>query len=356
MTNFQDLSAELVLAIGSHIPMSVEKRPLTLVNRKLALLINPQLYRHIVLDETGDSSLQGNLEQIFESSCSDSSRLGRLCRELKKRSPSKRPFVESLDLQAESTTLYMPAMFSDVTLYLPSLKSLCLRGKIPAGHIGGRKKSRTMLEQFKIVQRLRGVSETLESLIIDIEQDLRDTKGTGCFTSFKALKHLGIQSHIMIGERDDLLTINDFDDHQFNPNATLLPLPKRLQKLQLACWTDGYEVEERYWGRVTAILLRNFMKWSLDQWPELQDFTVYYPTKYDVDMEDAATMGQKKQSLSEDRLVFQQYAAQGQWQKVAGVLTKLGGERNISVRFVQGSPEGSRAWGETATEPANAAS
>lgn len=106
--------------------------------------------------------------------------------------------------------------------------------------------------------------------------EFRDHSGIGTLHHFIALKHLGIQSQILLGEWDRLIEGDDDD--------------------------------------------------------VIYDETLYQDMK--VDWSD-----------------FKKYIAEEQWQNVARVLTEmaLSEHRNISVKH--GSPQGSRSWGETATEP-----
>ena len=82
---------------------------------------------------------------------------------------------------------------------------------------------------------------------------------------------------------------------------------------------------------------------DLDLVPALKDVTVYYPIKHDGEGD----------VDKEDKPEFRRCAAQGRWPTVGNILTEvaLKKHRDISVRFEQGSPAESRAWGETATEP-----
>lgn len=89
--------------------------------------------------------------------------------------------------------------------------------------------------------------------------------------------------------------------------------------------------------------------------PELRDITVYHPINADAahDVEADSTSGRDGQDMKVDWSDFKKYIAEEQWQNVARVLTgrALSEHRNISVKHQQGSPQGSRSWGETATEP-----
>lgn len=79
-----------------------------------------------------------------------------------------------------------------------------------AGRKGGLEPS--FVSSSGIGQRLRDVSGTLETLIIDIDRDMefRDHSGIGTLHHFIAMKHLGIQSQILLSEWDRL--IEGYDD------------------------------------------------------------------------------------------------------------------------------------------------
>lgn len=127
-----------------------------------------------------------------------------------KNKPSHELVVESLILELDAITLRESFELSDITLYLPRLKTLCLGGKRLAGRKGGLEPS--FVSPSGIGQRLRDVSGTLETLIIDIDRDMefRDHSGIGTLHHFIALKHLGIQSQILLGEWDH--SIEGYDD------------------------------------------------------------------------------------------------------------------------------------------------
>ena len=348
MAKFLDLADELVLAIASHIPRSGDKLQLVLVNRKLYYLIIPELYRYIVLGSIEDHSSKDyfTLRRVRGPTCWDTVRLRHLCSVLKNK-PSHELVVESLILELDAITLHESFELSDIMLYLPCSKSLCLNGKRLAGRKGGLEPS--FVSPSEIGQRLRSVSGTLGSLIIDIDRDMefRDASGIGSLHHLVALKQLGLQSHILLGEWDHL-TDRQSDDTDVIYDETLLAsiVPPSLQKLQISCWMDGHQ---DFWGRVIALRLRSLMKQHPSTLPELQNITVYYPIKRNAahDVEGPGT----KVDWSD----FKKYVAEERWQKVARVLTEIAlkEHRNIIVKYQQGSPEGSRSWGETATGPAD---
>ena len=257
---------------------------------------------------------------------------------------SDRLIVKSLSLELNSDTLFESFALSNITLYLPGLKSLCLSSKRSARQRSGEEPY--PLSPTAIQYRLRDVYEKLESLIIDLDQDIQFREGTGfkSFRYFKALKHLSIQSHILLDEVKDHLDNIHPDDNVIGDKETILvsSFPETLQRLQISCWTDREFYFELRWGYVIALLLRKMMNY-LEMVPELQNVTVYYPIKHD----------RQRDVDKDDRPDFRKCAVKGQWQAVGDILTEvaLKNHRDISVKFEQGSPGGSRAWGETATEP-----
>ena len=344
MPKFLDLATELILAISSYIPRSNDKFHLLLVNRELYHTIIPQLYKHIHLGQTGTPSNTDGFTRKCGDSCWDTVRLRRLTSVLENNHDTNKLIVESLSLELDSDTFSESFGRSTITWYLPGLKSLCLNSKRSARQEWEQKPY--YLSPTAIQYSLRDVHKTLESLIIDLDQDLllRDLTGVGVFSYFKALKHLSIQSHILLPEFTDHLGNIHSDDNVIGDDETILVtlFPTTLQRLQISCWTDRISSYERRWGYVIALLLRKMMN-DLELVPELQDVTVYYPIKHDGE-----------RGLDKDEKPdFRRCAAMGQWQAVGNMLTEvaLKKHREISVKFEQGSPEGSRAWGETATEP-----
>lgn len=349
MPKLLDLANELLLAIASHIPRSTDKFHLVLVNHKLYHLIIPELYKHILLDQTGDPANKGDLTRVEPDECWDTVRLLRLCNVLIDKPHSRRPLVESLCLELESDTLNESFGLSDITLYLPRLKSLCLCSTRSASRNRCQKPSWMSPSIFK--HRLRDVRETLESLVIDIDQDIKFRDGTaiGGFGQFHALKHLGIQSHILFNEYQEHLFYCQSAENEIKwdePQLIAL-LPPRLQRLQMSCWTDRDEEYERFWGQVIPHLLGSLMECGLEDVPELQDIIVYYPIEHNG----------VRDVQKGDEPDFKQCIMKEQWQEVAKMLTEMAlkQHRNISVKFKQGSPRGSRSWGEAATEPAKTA-
>ena len=346
MPKLLDLAVELILAITSHLPRSNDKFHLLLVNRELYHMVIPQLYKQIFLGQTEKPSNRDGSTPIYAYAnlCWDTVRLRRLTGVLKNGYATHKLIVESLSLELNSDTLFESFEHSNITLLLPGLKTLCLKSKRSAGYEW--KEALPPLSPAGIRYRLRDVHETLESLIIDLDQDVlfREGTGVGIFRYFKALKHLSIQSHVLLAESRDHLGNIHSDDNVIGDNETILvtSFPTTLQILQISCWTDRESYFECHWGYVIALLLRKMMN-DLELVPELQYVTVYYPIKLngegDVDIDDEPDL--------------RRCAAKGRWQAVGNMLTEvaLRKHRDISVKFEQGSPEGSRAWGETATEP-----
>lgn len=236
-------------------------------------------------------------------------------------------------------------------LYLPSLKSFCLSTKRSAEH-----KFEQNVSPSEIGRRLRGVSLTLQSLIIDIDQSLnfRDGSGIGSFHDFVALKYLSIQSHILIGDCGDGFYIQGADGRPLGFDLTLLAktLPLGLQHFQISCWTDGRGDRDTPWTFLIALLLEKLMKAGLDTLSELQSITVYYPASDqgpsdygDIALDEAFWMG-------DDKPVCIRYVYEGLWQELAEEFERMAWRkhRSVSVRYEQGSQIGSRSWGETATE------
>ena len=106
MAKFQDLAAELVLAIASHVLRSGDKLQLALVNRKLYHMIIPQLYRYSVLGSIEGRSSKDyfTLRRVRGCTCWDTVRLQHLCCVLKNK-PSHELVVESLILELDAITL-----------------------------------------------------------------------------------------------------------------------------------------------------------------------------------------------------------------------------------------------------------
>lgn len=350
MPKLLDLANELVFAIATHIPRSTDKFHLLLVNHKLYDLMISELYKHILLGQTEDPSTRGELAQIKPDECWDAVRLRHLSNVLINKPHSRTPLVESLCLELKSDTLHESFALSSITHYLPRLKSLCLSSTRSASRNLCQKPSRMSLSVFK--HRLQDVRETLESLVIDIDQDalFRDGTGIGGFCQFHALKHLGIQSHILLNEQKNHLYYCQSDKSEIKSDETHLIalLPPRLQRLQISCWTDGDEKYECFWPQVIALLLGSLMEWGLEDVPELQDIIVYYPIEH----------GGVRDVQKDDLPVFKQWVLKGRWQEVVKMLTEIAlkEHRNVSVKFKQGSEKGSRSWGETATQPAKIAS
>ena len=348
MPKFLDLATELILAITSHLPRSNDKFHLLLVNCQLYHMIIPQLYKHIHLGQTGNPSNTDSYTGSYANSCWDTVRLRRLTSVLENKHATRKLIVESLSLELDSNTLFVSFAQSNITLYLPGLKSLCLNSKRTARQ--KLEQEPCYLSSARIRYRLREVHKTLESLIIDLDQDLyfREGTGIGVFSYFKALKHLSIQSHILLPESKDHLGSIHTDDNVTGDNETTLvsSFPETLQTLQISCWTDRQSVYERRWAYMIALLLRKMMN-DLDLVPKLQEVTVYYPIKRDEECDEVGDVDK------EDKPDFRRCAAKGRWRAVGNMLTEvaLKEHRNILVKFEQASPEGSRAWGETATEP-----
>ena len=123
---------------------------------------------------------------------------------------------------------------------------------------------------------LQDVSATLESLCLDIDQDIRYRlqSGLGGLQCFSALKHLSVQSNILIGDFGFYLD----DDLDYIDERTLARLlPPSLQTLQLSCWFDGNLDDAQAWGIVIPSLLTCLIRGHLEIFPDLQDITIYYP-------------------------------------------------------------------------------
>ena len=105
----------------------------------------------------------------------------------------------------------------------------------------------------------------------------RDHSGIGTLHHFIALKHLSIQSQILLGDWDHLIKSDD-DDVIYDETLLASILPPSLQKLQKSCWMDEYQ---DVWGRVISFRLRSLMKQPPSTLPGLRDITVYHPIKRD---------------------------------------------------------------------------
>lgn len=357
MAKFLDLATELMLAIASFVPRSSDRLSLALVNHEMYKKVIPILYKRIMLGQSRDQSDRDDLSWIRGDSCWDTIRLLSLSSALKTDTPSPKSVVESLDLELNSNTLPKSFECSDITLYLPRLKSFCLASK----RFVGDKSERGVpdLSPSKIGRRLHGVRSTLQSLIIDIDQspDRRDGSRIGSLRHFIALKHLGIQSHILIGECGDGVPVRRDGGRPLGFDWMMLIkiLPEGLQKLQISCWVDGQENRVTIWSYFVVFLLEKLLKAGLDTLPALQHVTVYYPAR-DHAHAKYETISEETLRTGNDKSACLGYVRAGLWQELAEAFRRMALEkhRSVSILYEQGSQIGSRAWGETATESAYA--
>ena len=335
MARFPDLSTELIVAIASHLPRSADKLPLVLVNHQVYHVILPELYKHIMLDQRGDASTKGDSTRTPEEICRDVVRLRHMT-SVPKDTPLRKSVLQSLSLELDSDIMHN--FLSDAILDVPGLKHLNLRSK----RLAGNQRARELLKMFIyfIRQGLRCVKDTLESLTINTDQDIKfhSGRGIGPLKHLTALKHLSVQSHILLNECVDQLCTSGTDGYFLNMGRTILSssLPPRLQELRISGGMDGEEKGEHNWGHVTAVLLEDLMEGELDTLPELQHITVYYPTHYE-----GFPLTLQNESC---KSVCSKYAAKGLWPEVAARLTELASQehRTISVRYEPGSANGCR--------------
>ena len=347
MAKLTNIAPELILMIATHIPRSADKLNLICANQQMYHIFVPELYRYIVLDQGRDPSIIAESTFTDGNSCWDTIRLRRLCSCLEDAPLSDKPAVESLSLELDSNTLHESFACSDLTRYLPKLKHLCLSSQRSTGH-GARQQKWSLISPSQIQRRLRGLSETLESLIIDIDQDasLQDASSIG-ISFFKALKNLSIQSHILLGEEvDDHLKVDqNYGGPVSYPNRTMLSsfIPANLQKLQISCLPFLSEEEGgQNWAIVVAVLLEDMMKYALFSLPKLRHITVYYPAKEHensgVGDNAANTMAEEDERGGEEakfKPECREYARKGQWQEVARILMESASEnRTVSVKYV----------------------
>ena len=311
-------------------------------------MITPELYKHIVLNQSGEPSNRGKFRWTNRGRRWDIVRLSRLSRALQAPSTSHRSAVASLDLELDSNTLHESLGRSDIMLHLPSLKSLCLSSKRPVGFASGRTLS--IWSPSKILRSLQGVSLTLESLIIDIDQgsERRDGSDVGSLGHFVALKHLGIQSHILFGNRDiKSLRYDTFD-------VALLSkfLPMGLQQLQLSCWTDDLQGWELPSEVVIAFLLEHLMRAGHSTLADLHQIMVYLPAKdrRKHDWLGYFVLTRVTQDWRDRKQECIEYAFEGRWQEMVEMLerTALRMHRTIAVTCERASQDGSRSWSEIA--------
>ena len=137
MAKILHLATELIVAITSNIPRSSDEPHVVLVNRKMHHMIAQELYKHIVLGQSGDPSNRGGSKWIHEDPCWDTVRLLRFSGMPKTTPWSHKPVVVALDLGLDSNTLHESLGCSALMLHLPSLKRLCLSSKRPAGREPG---------------------------------------------------------------------------------------------------------------------------------------------------------------------------------------------------------------------------
>ena len=327
MAKFMKTPPELTLAIASLLPRSADKLSLMLVNHQLYHSIKPELYKNIMLDQRGFASRTGVSTRTHQEILEGIVRFRELT-SVPKDKPHLKPVVQSLSL--ELTSDMMLAFLSSAILDLPGLKHLNLSSK----RWYEDKVAEDVLEIFinSVRQGLRDVKATLESLTINVDEDiwLRRGRGIGPMMHLTALKQLSIQSHILLPVRDDHLCNSEPDENFRNRTILHSFLPPMLQQLCIGGGMDGEEEDEHCWGHVTAVLLEDLVKWDLEKMPELQDITVYYPAHYA-----GFTMTQEDAS---SRSECSRYAAKGLWPEVAMRLTELASQahRNISVRYEQG--------------------
>ena len=341
MAKLQNLATELVLAITSFIPRSADKLHLALVNSRMHHIIIPEIYKSVVLDQSGDRTRRyGESSRNFKELCWDTRRLCLLNSVLEHKPPSHQSVVESLRLELDSNTMYESLWISRILQHVPYLKSLCLRGKRPVGHDW----DQVQISPLLLGRSLRTVHGTLESLVIDIGQDIhfRERRRFGTFGTFTALKHLGIQSHIFFGERYAHLLHTEIDGtgDQIDMSALTSFLPPRLQKLEMGCWTDGELENKPYWRRLIAAQLEFLMEWGLGYTlRELQEITVYDPVTdcgpHDLTIDLA--LEEEEQDLASNKSECVRYAAEGRWQELAKKLMEMASRahQNIFVKFEQ---------------------
>ncbi len=291
-----------------------------------------------------DPSTRGDFTRKHGKLFWDTARLHHLTSVLKNPAISHKSLIECLDLELDSDTFHGSFERSDIMRYLPSLKSLCLSSKRPAGESDP---DPYPVSPFVIGKRLWDVRKTLERLAIDIDQDtdFRGGSGIGTLRYFIALKHLSIQSHILLGERGDHLKNSQIENDRVVLDRTMLAgiLPPGLQELQINCLTLGEGEYKCDWTQVITILLEDLMKWGLETLPELRDIRVYYLAKDRSSyFNDDDTMEVERDLKSKCKM----YAFKGLWAEVERVLMEIATtrtpKRSVAVRYEQGTENGPR--------------
>ena len=327
------LPTELIVMIASHVHRSADKLALMLVNHQLYDITKPGLYTNIMLDQGGNASRRGESTRTLEEVYGDVLRLRDLTKvpmglnSVPKDTPTQKLVVQSLSLELDSHIMHV--FLAGAILDLPGLKYLHLSSK----KLAGNKRAQEVLGSsiYYIGTGLQKVKDSLESLTVDIDEDIkfRSGGGIGPLIRMTALKRLSVQSHILLHERDDHLCNNETEYFGIKLGRTILCsfLPPNLQELGIAGGMDEEEGNGRCWAHVTAVLLEDLMEFQLKYVPELQNIIVYYPAQYQgfTVMEDCKSECSK-------------YAAKGMWQEVATRLMEMATQerRNISVRYEQG--------------------
>ena len=335
-----DLPTELILAITFLVPRSADRMHLVLVNRKLYNMIIPELYKHILLDQKGDPSKRGDFRRKHGQSCWDAARLNHLTSVLKNPALSYKSLVECLDLELDSDTFHGSFECSDIMQYLPSLKSLCLSSKRPAEYNMGPEPN--PVSPFVIGRKLRYVRKTLERVTIDIDQDIvfRDNSGIGTLRHFIALKHLSIQSNVLLGIQ--------IDGNRYDRPLFAEILPPGLQKLQIYCLGGEDGLDYYNWTEVIKILLWDLMQWGPKTFPELRDVTVYYSADYfsSYELINDLVLRRLEQGLKDAKLEWKKYAFKGDSGEVESVLMEIATREtpkpSVAVRYEPGPQKASR--------------
>jgi len=231
MAKLTDLSNEIILAIRSHLRKPADILRFAFVDRRCHGLITPLLYQTIVLHHKdylsidprySDRKLQRKLQELV--------------------STQQGPFVRNLEICAALGYHigYRPKQFNLFHLLsnLTNLTSLCLR----------------MLREDSIFNvfpvwllpySLGPASGNLRSLVLCIEGRADDDVPIGSLQKLTALKHLCIQSSVLLGSSptDDEITQALADGDVLYPRRTMASevLPASLESLELHCCQDGNE-------------------------------------------------------------------------------------------------------------------
>ena len=242
MAVLTDLPNELVLNVRSHLQQPADIRALTLANRRFYRMVIPLLYERIALDledctlpdfeeKRHDHYAYPTIEEVVHPT------LTGLTQTLVSQEwipmQSLQPGAAIKDLSIRLDPIYgeaYPSLFS----LLPHLTGLVhLRMMILKPQRGF-----NVFRASNIVKGLEAARETLQSLVLCVEEDYGNPGRIGSLTRFTAMKHLCIQAHVLLGCRQTPQTSRFSKFDRFSPKVSKL-LPESLETLQLHCGING---------------------------------------------------------------------------------------------------------------------